>query len=236
MRNTIRKIALDIIKRSPVVYQFVRYNLFARIRSRNRRNIFEDIYKKNSWDGESSISGPGSSLAATQTLRNALPTCIARLGARSFLDIPCGDFAWMQHVDLGVETYIGADLVRPLIEKNRKNHGAYGEFVALDLLRDGLPRVDIVFCRDCLVHLSFREICRTIRNISKSGSKYLFATTFPAHGANDDTVTPYWRALNMQRPPIGFPPPLELLRDYSDGQVNDHGKYIGVWNIKDLTI
>ena len=36
----------------------------------------------------------------------------------SVLDIPCGDFNWMQKVDLSNIEYIGADIVEELIKKN----------------------------------------------------------------------------------------------------------------------
>jgi hypothetical protein len=42
----------------------------------------------------------------------------------------------------------------------------------LDLTGDPLPRVDVVLCRDCLVHLSFQNIFRAFANLRRSGSRY----------------------------------------------------------------
>ncbi len=225
---------LRSLKKHPALYEFLRYEIYARIRSIDREHVFLKIYKDNYWDGVNSISGPGSSLESTHTVRKALPNLLAKLGARSILDIPCGDFQWMRDVPLGVEQYIGADIVLPLIQNNREIFGERGEFFHLDLLRDRLPPADIIFCRDCLVHLSFREIRLALQNIKIASPKHFITTTFPYHKENADTVTPYWRALNMQLSPFNFPQPLHLIQDFSNAQVNDQGKYLGVWYTDDL--
>lgn len=223
-----------VIKRHPGLYRLLRYGVYARLRSANRNRIFLDIYEKNYWDEISSLSGPGSSLEFTQSLRNTLPDLVAELGVTSILDIPCGDFEWMQHVPLKVKSYIGADIVLPLIERNRARFGGRGEFLQLDLLRDPLHAVDAIFCRDCLVHLSFREIRAALVNIKATSPKYFITTTFPDHPQNEDTVTPYWRALNFELAPFNFPPPMRLLQDSAEGHKNDQGKYLGVWRGEDV--
>jgi hypothetical protein len=222
------------LKKYPALYNILRHHFYARIRSHNREHIFLKIYENNYWDGVSSVSGPGSSLESTQALRECLPNLLAKLGARSILDVPCGDFRWMKDVDLGVGKYIGADIVLPLIQSNRKVFGERGEFVRLDLLRDRLPSVDVIFCRDCLVHLSFREIRLVFHNVKIASPKYFITTTFPYHRENADTVTPYWRALNMQLSPLNFPEPIHIIKDFSDVQINDKGKYLGVWHTADI--
>jgi len=163
-----------------------------------------------------------------------LPQLWSRLGIRSLLDIPCGDFEWMRHIVPGLERYIGADLVPALVEQNRARYGTMGEFVQRDLLKDVLPEVDAVFCRDCLVHLSNREILVALRNIARTKATYLLTTTFPELPENRDTVTPYWRALNLEVAPYNLPKPLEQLVDFSPQQRNDQGKYLAVWRIADL--
>jgi hypothetical protein len=225
---------LRSLKKHPAIYEFLRYEIFARIRSINRERIFLRIYEDNYWDGDVSVSGPGSSLESTQAVRKELPNLLAKLGARSILDIPCGDFQWMKDVPLGVERYIGADIVLPLIQNNRVVFGDRGEFFHLDLLRDRLPSADIIFCRDCLVHLGFREIKIVLQNVKSASPKHFITTTFPWHKKNADTVTPYWRPLNMQLSPFNFPEPSHLIKDFSDSQGDHLGKYLGVWRTNDL--
>ncbi|MFE7121789.1 hypothetical protein ACFU99_40805, partial [Streptomyces sp. NPDC057654] len=72
-------------------------------------------------DGDTSRSGNGSNLTQTATLRSELPGLLARLGVRTLLDIPCGDFYWMSRLDLGTDThisYIGADRVPAVGDRN----------------------------------------------------------------------------------------------------------------------
>lgn len=140
----------------------------------------------------------------------------------------------MKHVSLGVEQYIGADIVLPLIQKNKNAFGERGQFLHLDLLRDPLPSVDIIFCRDCLVYLSYRDIHLALKNIYEAAPKYFLTTTFPDHKKNIDTVVPYWRALNLQLSPFNFPAPIHLIKDFTVSQRNDQGKYLGVWSMQDL--
>lgn len=229
-----RALLLRSVKSHPAIYQFLRYQLYARFRSIKRKHIFQQIYESNYWGNDFSLSGPGSSLESTENLREGLPRLVAALGARSLLDIPCGDFQWMRHVSLGVERYYGADIVLSLVKQNQIAFGERGEFQQLDLLRDPLPSVDILFCRDCLIHLSFREIQLAIKNVRKAAPKYFLTSTYPDHKVNADTVSPYWRPINLERPPFNFPPPLHLIKDFSDWQEDQWGKYLGAWRMQDL--
>jgi hypothetical protein len=225
---------VDLIKKYPALYEFLRFGVYARVRSASREKIFRDAYEKNLWNDKASASGPGSNLQATENIRLALPALLTRLGVTSLLDIPCGDFHWMKSVDLGPVKYTGADLVAPLIEKNRELYGIRGDFVVCDLLKDSLPAADMILCRDCLVHLSLREVDLAIRNIAASDARLVALTTFPELAENVDTVTPYWRALNFSAQPFLFPEPVEVIRDFSDTQVNDQGKFLGVWKVSEL--
>lgn len=38
-----------------------------------------------------------------------------KYGVRSVLDIPCGDFFWFKEIKLDLDSYIGGDIVAPLI-------------------------------------------------------------------------------------------------------------------------
>src|SRR5215212_9991686 len=62
--------------------------------------VFDQIVAENYWRDPESLSGAGSNLRQTETLRRELPGLLSKLSIRSLLDAPCGDFHWMQHVDL----------------------------------------------------------------------------------------------------------------------------------------
>lgn len=198
--------------------------------------VFTDFFRRNKWGGRQSVSGTGSDADQTRVIVQKLPLLLRRLGVRSVLDIPCGDFEWMKQVDLAGIEYIGADIVAPLIEANRRHHARTGiEFRVLDLTCDRLPAVDLVLCRDCLVHLSFVQAQRALANIAASGARYLLTTTFTGRAENVDIPTGKWRALNLQRPPFGLPPPLELINEHcteKDGRYAD--KSLGLWSVAAL--
>lgn len=197
---------------------------------------FTEVFRNNEWGDPESVSGGGSNLRQTAVIRAALPGLLRDLGARSMLDVPCGDFQWMRLVELPVERYIGGDLVAELVALNQERYGRPGrEFQRLDLLQDPLPRADVIFCRDCLVHLSHADVRTALRNLRSSGAEYLVTTTFPAQRRNRDIVTGEWRPLNLQAAPFGFPPPLRLI----DEQSTDLGglypdKSLGVWRLDEV--
>src|SRR4029450_12762164 len=98
---------------------------------------FTRMYETNLWAGEESRSGDGSSLAATAGVRAGLPGLLHQLGVRRLIDIPCGDFHWMSHVDLaaaGVIAYVGGDIVEAVVTANRARYAAPDRsFVQVDL-------------------------------------------------------------------------------------------------------
>jgi len=61
-------------------------------------SVFSQIHRNNLWGEQESVSGNGSSLAATANLRQELPPLLAGLNVTSLLDAPCGDFNWMKEV------------------------------------------------------------------------------------------------------------------------------------------
>lgn len=201
--------------------------------------IFRNIFERRHWDLEpeaESVSGPGSSLAQTRHLIAELPDFLQRYGVRSMLDIPCGDFNWMWHVDLEGIEYTGADVVETIVQHNRQKHAAANRrFELLNLTIDQLPAADLVFCRDCLVHFSFGDIARALINLKVSGSRYLMTTTFPEEKKNEDIATGGWRPLNFELPPFSWGKPLDLLVEHcteQNGAFSD--KSLGLWCLSDL--
>lgn len=200
--------------------------------------VFAKVYQTNFWGGRDSRSGAGSDLVQTAEIRKRIPEVIAHLGARSMLDIPCGDFHWMNEVDLNIE-YIGADIVEELIRRNQELfYTPLRRFIVCDITKGHLPTVDLVLCRDLLVHLSFREAFSALRNLRLSGSKYLLTTTFTERSRNFDIpTTGKWRPLNLELEPFKFGEPLLLVNEKcteGDGTWSD--KSLGLWRIADLQL
>ena len=195
---------------------------------------FKHIYETNHWDEAESVSGPGSTLEETEPIRRALPAMLAELGAASLLDLPCGDFHWMQHTDLSGIDYIGGDLVGELIERNRAQHARDGvAFRKLDLVHDTLPAVDAVLCRDCLVHLSFADAQAALANIARSGAKWLLTTSFPDVTRNDDIVTGQWRPINLMLSPFNLPESKKVITENCT-ETEFADKTLSLWAVESL--
>ncbi len=205
-------------------------------RSQDLKKKFSDIYSTNAFKGSVSRSGAGSDLVQTAEVRLQLPALVKEFDIRTFLDAPCGDWFWMRETNMGVEKYIGADIVPELIEKNTRQFASEtNSFICMNLAEDIPPQVDLIFCRDCLVHLSYDDIRRVIGNFKDSKSKYLLTTTFTDRLSNEDLGNKMWRPLNLQRPPFNFPEPLKLINEKcteADNRFTD--KSLGLWKIEDL--
>ncbi len=202
------------------------------------KTTFTKIYKRNSWGSYETVSGTGSSIDATKELVKQIPILIDKLHIRTLIDAPCGDFNWMKHVELNIEKYIGIDIVPELINNNQQNYTSDNrKFLNLDITRDNLPQADIILCRDCLVHLSFNDIEKAIKNFQKSNSQYLLTTSFTDRANNEDITTGEWRPINLELEPFNFPKPLYLINEKcmeEGGEFAD--KSLALWRVADLPI
>jgi len=192
--------------------------------------VFSDIYHTNAWQDPESVSGRGSTLARTKVIMSQLPTLLQELGAETLLDAACGDFNWMQHTELSGINYIGLDVVTDLVSRNRKLYeGPARRFAVLDITQDKLPDADVILCRDCLIHLSFARIKKTLSNFKKTNARHLLCSTHTKVTENADCKDGQWRSLNLQLPPFNFPRPLKtILED------EELGKCLGVWQLDEL--
>lgn len=202
------------------------------------RKKFDKVFKKNLFQGETSKSGNGSSLLQTHEISKAFPRLLIDLGIEGILNIPCGDLESMSTVNLSGVKYIGGDVAPSLIRYLQSKYESK-EFRVLEITKDAIPRVDLVFCRDLFVYLSNREIKRAIENIKSSGSKYLATTSFINRSENSDlpflTRGIAWRTINLEISPFQFPTPLLAIDEKcteSDGNYED--KNLIIWDVKNL--
>ncbi len=201
------------------------------------KEVFTEKYKHNLWKSEESISGTGSEFRQTELLVSELNNLLKRLEVSSLLDIPCGDFNWMQKVELSNINYIGADIVEELVLENRLKFGEseWRKFEVINLIADPLPKADMILVRDCLVHLSYSDIQKALNNIKSSGAKYLLLTTFTDYPINFDIVTGAWRPLNFQHRPFNFPPPILVINENCTENNGDFkNKSLGLWGFEQI--
>jgi SAM-dependent methyltransferase len=198
---------------------------------RRVRSAFTRHYERRGWLDPETVSGRGSSLERTAAIRGYLPALFAELGVRSVIDAGCGDFNWFRTLDADLDSYLGIEVVEELAARNRESFGTERRrFAALDIIRDPLPRADLLLCRDCLVHLKNRQVSAALRNFRRSGTRYLLATTFTGDHPNEDVPLGGWRPLNLEKAPFDLGPPLRLLSESAsveDPRYRD--KSLGLW-------
>ncbi|WP_339106630.1 class I SAM-dependent methyltransferase [Roseovarius rhodophyticola] len=182
-------------------------------------------------------SGPGSTLAHTESLRAALPMLFRKYQVKSFVDAPCGDWHWMQKVDLKGVSYLGLEIVEDLVETNTKQFGGRSvKFELADITNDPLPKADMIMCRDCLFHLKFWLRWEFFENFLASHSSYLLTTVHDNPFNRNVPENGKFRWFNPRIEPFNFPQPLELISDVPIGQ--DEGgdedfrqrRYMGLWH------
>jgi 2-polyprenyl-3-methyl-5-hydroxy-6-metoxy-1,4-benzoquinol methylase len=199
----------------------------------NLKKVFTEIYESNSWTSSESRSGLGSELLSTETIRKELPEVFKKFNIKSVLDIPCGDFNWMNNVDLKEVHYIGADIVENMIEDNKNNFKDY-EFKVLDITEDDLPEVDLIFARDILGHFDYENIEKTIKNIIRSGSKYLLTTSFTKWEYNVDIKNGDWRPINLMLKPFLFKPIYLINENCFEGDFQYNDKCLILFDLNKL--
>lgn len=197
----------------------------------DRADAFSAIFQNNSWKGKQSVSGPGSALAVTARIRNWLPSTFERYQIRTLNDAPCGDGLWFSELRSSLESYRGFDIVPALIEVNRAHPDLKGvSFDVIDIVTTTLPKADAIFCRDCLVHLSFSEGLAAIEHFRQSGSRLLITTTFPEKKNVDHKKPGAWRPLNLEQAPYNLGPPQELFREREPRPADPYNdKSLGIW-------
>ena len=201
--------------------------------SRARAAYFDGVYDLRywSWGGAAdtdSDSGRGSSAAATAGARSWLRAVVDGYGARSVLDVACGDARWVSRVDLPVE-YLGVDVSAAAVARARENAPTRA-FAVLDAVADALPPAsdgapfDLVLNRHMAYHLPAADNVAALRRFAGSGARFLLLTTHVRADENDRTfVLADGHAVNLFRRPYCLKAPLAL---FPDGAPD---VYLGLW-------
>jgi hypothetical protein len=169
-------------------------------------------------------SGPGSSLKSTASLRKMLDEFFYTHDIKTFLDAPCGDWLWMQTVNLTGLQYFGGDITNVTVQTNQRCFGSDNiHFHWFDLTCMIPPAVDLILVRDVLFQMPEDHVHKVLTNINQSGAKYLATTTFSSGSNGNFKVSAAYpetrskrvgndligfQRLNLYAHPFNFPPPL----------------------------
>lgn len=189
-------------------------------------------------------SGAGSSAAFTEPLRKLLRQLFRdqSMNIKSFFDAPCGDWVWMQHVDLSNIVYMGGDITATTIKENTRCFSKHNvNFVQFDLTCNKIPEVDLMLTRDVLFHLKPEISMQVLENISKSSVRYFLSTTFMNSNAeNPFTLRSYgetqrqnstigYRDINLFDAPYCLPKPLLKIQEAI--LVDGKPRYVALWKL-----
>lgn len=209
-----------------------------------KKTVFHEAYENNLWRDADSRSGTGSNLVQTQVIRQRIPELLKQYRIRTMLDVPCGDYFWMKEIKnelkATLDLYKGADIVEALVRENNQRYGdEKTQFQVLDMTKDDLPKVDLIFSRDCFIHLSYKQIVAALRQFKKSGAAYLLTNTYTKDRPNKNTPDNYiyGRALNLESFPFHFPRPLQVINEgCTEGGGEYSDKSLGLWKLEDISV
>ncbi len=183
------------------------------------KDKFSYIYSSRYWPSKESVSGPGSEMENTRNIRKEIIKLIKEYEIKNFLDIPCGDFNWMQNIVEKHISYTGGDIVEDLINSNKKKFFQQNlKFIVINLLDDDLPSADLMLCRDCLIHLSNNNIKKFFKNFKRSNIKYLLVTSYESYNKtknsnNDEIDDGDFRPTFLMEKPFNLPEPILKILD-----------------------
>ena len=234
-----------LLRPLPLILRNPRYLVSGRVRRRMRheavlriddpRERFARIHESRAWRGSESLSGAGSSLAATREVRARLPGIVTRHRVGHLLDAPCGDFFWMKEVvrELPALRYTGGDIVERLVGDNRRRFGdARTRFEHLDITVDPLPAADLLMVRDCLFHLSYADVGRFLVNLARSEIPLLLTTSNVIEGEtieNRDIGSGDFRPIDLFAAPFDFP--RACIESFDDNDVSVVGKRMHLFDV-----
>jgi hypothetical protein len=213
------------------------------------RSKFEAIYRHRLWAkcsptplSSKSLSGHGSTEKSTRVLRKELERYLQINNIHVIFDAPCGDFAWMRLVCFPSSCgYVGGDIVESVVEELNKKFSytasplshspAFRKFISIDLTEDQFPEADLWLCKDCIQHLSHRDIILVLTNYANSQIPVAIITNHLDVSSNLDIHTGDFRPVDLTRPPFNLPRPSMFLRDRPIGGEN---RVLGIWTRKEI--
>tara|TARA_B100000579_G_scaffold101128_1_gene80437 strand:+ start:1118 stop:1852 length:735 start_codon:yes stop_codon:yes gene_type:complete len=212
----LRKIYVSkIFQKLPIKKDFLRKIIFTSIFQSNHWVQGEDIFPKEFI----SVSGHGSNINTDQSnnLISSLSSFIKNYKINSFLDMPCGDFLWMNELlkKNNIMNYLGIDIVDEIIKKNKKKYeNEKIKFSTFDIINFHTDeKFELVFMRDFFIHINNADIKKVLSNIQKMNIDYFAFENYDI-SKNEDVITGRHRKVNLKLDPFNLGDPIFFFKDY----------------------
>ncbi len=172
-------------------------------------SVFTNIYKNASW-GTNEIgegcSGFGSRIENGKEYISFLQSFLTEQAISSVVDVGCGDWGLSKHVHWNGIDYQGYDVVREVIEKNRRLYASqHIHFHHADALFTDLPAADLFICKDMLQHHKNDDILCLLYQIHKYKHCLITNDVHPqtlTSKNNDIPIRGWHRYLDLCKPPF----------------------------------
>jgi Methyltransferase domain len=190
-------------------------------RRMNTEDVFTDIYLNNRWGDAagSFFSGKGSHEAAiVEPYLAGVKRELERIGAASMtvVDLGCGDFSVGRQIASICQRYVGVDIVKPLIDHNRKTFGNSSvSFVHANMVTDDVPDGDVCLVRQVFQHLSNDQILAVLPKLDRYRCSFV-TEHHPSdtHLRRPNADKPHGSSIRasqrsgvyLDQPPFNFPP------------------------------
>ena len=215
------------------------FQKFIKNKTSLRKIVFTSIFKSKHWahgdmdENYISVSGHGSNINTEQSnnLISSLVEFIKKYKITSILDMPCGDFLWMDKLlkKTDISNYLGLDIVDEIINKNvRLYKNQYVNFKAFDIVDfETSENYDLVLMRDFFIHTNNLDIKKILINIKKMNIKY-FAFENYSISKNSDVIPGRHRKINLKLDPFNLGEPFYSFKDH------EFDKFIYIYEKKAL--
>lgn len=166
---------------------------------------FTKVYDENVWQRKDT-SGPGSSAEYTGDYRSFLHRLLQKYQVKRLLDVGCGLWEYMQHVNLEGITYVGIDPVPSVIKRNKKLNlppNIQFQCGVIDDLPD-LASFDMAIVKDVFQHLPNALIIEMLEKLKVI--RTLVVTNDLLNGPNVNCDMGGFRKINLETPPFSVTP------------------------------
>ena len=181
--------------------QFMR-GWYRTLRPASMWRAFSTIYRRDFW---TQGSGPGSTLENTAVYRAVLSRILnEHPDCQRVVDLGCGDWQFSQAMDWSSVDYVGVDVVRSVIEDNRRKYGSRAEFKCLDVVRGDLPKGDFVILKDILQHWPLKTIQDFLPRLKQYKWALITNSGYKASTLNTDCVLSGYRPLDLRQQPFHY--------------------------------
>ena len=210
----LRKIFVSRFAQKYLNQNFIRKFIFFLIYKTNHWNKYEKVDKNNLL-----VSGPGSLPGSVQTknIIDNLDLFIKKNNIQSMLDMPCGDFSWMQDLikKNNSISYTGYDIVEDIISYNNKKYSKNNvSFFCKDIINEkNFDNFDLIFIRDFFIHIDNASIDVLLKNIKSSKVRFL-ACSNNNNEFNKNIVIGQHRKVNLTIEPFYMK---EIFHTFSEG-------------------